>query len=162
MLGDPEFSSRFMAMWSTNMALGIEMMGQQIGRELNEDEVEPVNWAQAEYAKRVSGVEYGRALAAVSQFRRAVRQWWADGWARRVARCRIWMEVGRASWTAVEWDAAGWDSLRADRRVVLHMACAGESRGLRSALRRPARERQTDNQHHGPDQTSLESLLARA
>ncbi|MFN3257458.1 MAG: amidase [Ilumatobacter sp.] len=78
-LEDTSFRSRFMAMWATNMALGIANMGATLGRDLTADEVEPVNWAQAQYAKRVSGVEYGAALAAVSEFRRSVQGWWAEG-----------------------------------------------------------------------------------
>jgi amidase len=79
-LGDQSFTARFMAMWATNMALGIKTMGEWIGRELTEDEVEPVNWAQAMWAKGVSGVEYGAALAAVAEFRRGVQHWWTEGW----------------------------------------------------------------------------------
>lgn len=78
-LADPTFTRRFMSMWGANMALGIEAYGQVIGRPLTEDEVEPVNWAQAEFAAKVSSTEYARSLAAVGEFRRAVQQWWADG-----------------------------------------------------------------------------------
>lgn len=78
-LADGGFSARFMAMWSTNMAVGIDTMGATIGRELTEDDVEPVNWAQAQFARSVSGVEYAEALAATVRFRRALQQWWADG-----------------------------------------------------------------------------------
>ena len=79
-LEDRTFTDRFSAMWATNMALGIEGMGAMIGRELTEDEVEPVNWAQAEFAKLVTGPQYADALAAVAQYRREMQQWWADGW----------------------------------------------------------------------------------
>jgi amidase len=79
-LEDPTFSERFMAMWSTMMALGIDAIGQTIGRALTDDDVEPVNWAQAEFARRVSGPQYAHALYAVMQYRRALHQWWADGW----------------------------------------------------------------------------------
>ena len=77
----PPFTRRFMAMWAVNMAVGIDRMGDLLGRPLTEDEVEPVNWAQAEHAKRLSGVQYAEALVAVMEFRRAVRAWWeVDGW----------------------------------------------------------------------------------
>ena len=79
-LEDPSATSRFMAMWSTNMATGIDALGASIGRELAADDVEPVNWAQAQFAKQVTGVQYAEALAAVSQYRRRMHQWWADGW----------------------------------------------------------------------------------
>ncbi len=79
-LGDSSFTPRFMAMWATNMAVGIDTMSKMAGHELTEDEVEPVNWAQAEFARQLSGVRYAEALAAVLEFRRALHQWWADGW----------------------------------------------------------------------------------
>lgn len=78
-LGDPSFTSRFMSMWGANMALGIEAYGTAIGRPLTADEVEPVNWAQAQFAARVSSTDYARSLAAVGEFRRSVQQWWVDG-----------------------------------------------------------------------------------
>jgi amidase len=79
-LEDAEFTGRFMAMWATNMAVGVAGMGAMVGRELTEVDVEPVNWAQAEFAGRVSGPQYAQSLAAVVQYRRALHQWWADGW----------------------------------------------------------------------------------
>lgn len=79
-LDDPTFGARFGAMWATNMALGIDTMSSMAVRELTADDVEPVNWAQAEFAKGVSGPQYAHALAAVAQFRRRLHQWWADGW----------------------------------------------------------------------------------
>jgi len=79
-LEDPSFTPRFMAMWATNMALGIKVMEQWIGREMTADDIEPVNWAQAEWAKSVSGVEYGSALGAVVEYRRALQSWWTQGW----------------------------------------------------------------------------------
>jgi len=78
-LSDGSFTSRFMAIWATQMAIGIEAYGTTIGRELSEDEVEPVNWAQAQFARQVSAVDYAKSLAAVAEFRRATQQWWADG-----------------------------------------------------------------------------------
>jgi amidase len=79
-LADASFTPRFMAIWATNMALGLEAYGESIGRELTEDQIEPVNWAQAQHARRVSGVDFAKALAAIADFRRVTQQWWADGW----------------------------------------------------------------------------------
>ncbi len=79
-LEDRSFSARFMAMWATMMAVGIDAMGESIGRELTDDDVEPVNWAQAQWARNVTGVQYAQSLAAVSQFRRGLQQWWSEGW----------------------------------------------------------------------------------
>ena len=78
-LADPTFTPRFMSMWGAMMALGLEAYATALGRALTEDEVEPVNWAQAEFASKASSTDYARGLAAVSEFRRSVQQWWADG-----------------------------------------------------------------------------------
>jgi len=78
-LANPEFGRRFGALWSTNMGAGLVRMGEQLGREITVDDVELVNWAQAEFAKSFSGVDYALSLAANVGFRRAVQQWWADG-----------------------------------------------------------------------------------
>lgn len=79
-LEDKSFTPRFMAMWSTMMAVSIDAMGDSIGRKLTEDDVEPVNWALARHADSVTSVEYAEALAAVSEFRRELHSWWTDGW----------------------------------------------------------------------------------
>ncbi|MDW3214556.1 MAG: amidase [Ilumatobacteraceae bacterium] len=79
-LADGSFTARFMSIWATMMAAGIEGYGDTIGRTLTEADIEPVNWAQAEFAKHLSAVDYAKSLAAVAEFRRATQQWWADGW----------------------------------------------------------------------------------
>ena len=79
-LEDSEFPRRFAAMWATVMAVGIEALGTTIGRPMTSDDIEPVNWAQGEYAGHLSATHYAMALAAVGQYRRKVHQWWADGW----------------------------------------------------------------------------------
>jgi amidase len=53
---------------------------QTLGREVTADDIEPVNWVLIERAKRVNAVDYAAALDAVYAFRRALQQWWADGW----------------------------------------------------------------------------------
>ncbi len=79
-LGDPDVSRQFMTMWSANAALGISGMGDMLGRPLTEHEVEPVNWAMAQFAAGASSVDHAAALVAVMRFRRRLRQWWSDGW----------------------------------------------------------------------------------
>ncbi|MGB8860250.1 MAG: amidase family protein [Ilumatobacteraceae bacterium] len=79
-MANPEFSRRFSALWSTNMGVGLARIAAQLGRELAPGEVEPVNQAQADFARSVNGVDYALALSANVDFRRAVQQWWADGW----------------------------------------------------------------------------------
>jgi amidase len=79
-MANPEFARRFGALWSTNMGAGIARIAAQLGRELVPGDVELVNQAQADYARSVNGVDYALALGANVEFRRAVQQWWADGW----------------------------------------------------------------------------------
>ena len=79
-LADASFTPRFMALWAASTALGIEAFGTQLGRTLTADDVEPVNWAQAEFARTYSAVDLATAQAACVDFRRAAQQWWADGW----------------------------------------------------------------------------------
>jgi amidase len=79
-MANPEFARRFGALWSTNMGVAFARVADQLGRQLVPGDVEPVNWAQAEYARSVSGVDYALALAANVEFRRAVQAWWTDGW----------------------------------------------------------------------------------
>lgn len=78
-LADPTIGPRFLAMWAAARAAAVEGLREPLGRAAREDEVEPVNWVQAEYAKGLSAVDYGEALQAVLEFRRATQQWWADG-----------------------------------------------------------------------------------
>jgi amidase len=79
-LEDAEFPRRFGAMWAALMAVGIDALGQTLGRPLTADDVEPVNWAQGQYAANHSAAQYAMALAAVGQYRRHLQGWWADGW----------------------------------------------------------------------------------
>lgn len=70
---------RFMALWAVQAALGRIGLGDLLGRALTEGEMEPVNWLQAEFASRMSGVDHGRSLAEVAAFRRRCQRWWHDG-----------------------------------------------------------------------------------
>ncbi|WP_051062437.1 amidase [Ilumatobacter nonamiensis] len=79
-LEDASFSNRFMAIWATNMSLSIQKLGATLGRELTEDEVEPVNWTMGQFAQHMSATEFAGALAAINEYRRAMQSWWADGW----------------------------------------------------------------------------------
>jgi amidase len=79
-MGDSSFTPRFMAIWGANMAIGIAAYGAALGRDLTEDEVEVVNWAQAEFAEHVTSVEYAKGLAATAEYRREIQGWWTQGW----------------------------------------------------------------------------------
>ncbi len=79
-LEDTALISRFGAMWSTYMGVSLRRFEEQLGRALGEDEFEPMNRVQAEFAAHISAVDYALALSATTHFRRALQSWWADGW----------------------------------------------------------------------------------
>lgn len=79
-LADTTLTKKFMALWCTQMALAIRAISETIGREVTAADVEPVNWTLAQHAQRFSAVDYAAAQSAIYTFRRALQQWWADGW----------------------------------------------------------------------------------
>jgi len=79
-LEDATFGSQFGALWSTNMGVSLRRFEDLLGRPLEADEFEPMNRAQADFAKHFTSVEYALALSAVAQYRRAVQAWWSEGW----------------------------------------------------------------------------------
>jgi amidase len=79
-LEDKTFGSKFGALWSANMGLSRRRFEDQLGRPLKDDELEPLNRVQADFAENFTATDYGLALSAVAQYRRAVQAWWYDGW----------------------------------------------------------------------------------
>ncbi len=79
-LADHSLTRQFMTMWATQMAMAVRGFEATLGRSLGRDEVEPVNWEQAEFAKHHSAVDLAKAQAAAYAFRRAVQAWWSEGW----------------------------------------------------------------------------------
>ena len=80
-LEDPTFTARFMAVWASMMAGGIDACSASLGRDLTSDEVEPVNWAQREWAQALSAMDFNTGMVAIGQYRRDIQSWWdADGW----------------------------------------------------------------------------------
>ncbi len=79
-LADPSLTEKFMAMWATQMAMAARGFSETLGREVTADDIEPVNWVLIQQAQRLTAVDYAAAQAAGWAFRRALQQWWADGW----------------------------------------------------------------------------------
>ena len=52
----------------------------QLGRPLEDRELEPMNRVQAEFAKHFTAVDYALALSGVAQYRRTMQSWWHEGW----------------------------------------------------------------------------------
>lgn len=79
-LTDESTIGQFLTLWATGMAMSLEGCAAQLGRPLEESEVEPVNWAQARHADSLHATDLARAQAAGVAFRRRLQRWWADGW----------------------------------------------------------------------------------
>ena len=79
-LADGTVRDKFMMLWATQMALGARELGRTLGREVTADDIEPVNWALIEAAQQLTAVDYASAQATGYSFRRALQQWWSDGW----------------------------------------------------------------------------------
>lgn len=79
-LADTTLPRQFMALWAAQMAMAAREIGATLGREVTAADLEPVNWALVEQAKQLTAVDYATAQAASWTFRRALQQWWADGW----------------------------------------------------------------------------------
>jgi amidase len=78
-MADATFPPRFGAMWAANQAVSRDSLAALLGRPATSDDIEAVNWAQAEYAARSSAVDYAKSVAAAAMFRRSLAQWWYDG-----------------------------------------------------------------------------------
>ena len=79
-LNDPRAAARFSALWATNMAASRDGLAGLLGRPVTIDDVELMNWSMAEYATRLSALDYANAINAAGAFRRNVARWWTEGW----------------------------------------------------------------------------------
>jgi amidase len=62
------------------MAANRDGLATLIGRDVTIDDIELMNWSMAEYASKLSALDYALATNAAGAFRRRVAQWWEDGW----------------------------------------------------------------------------------
>jgi len=79
-LADTTLAEKFMALWAVQLAMAARGFSETLGREMTADDIEPVNWVFVQQAERLTAVDYAAAQAAGWTFRRALQQWWADGW----------------------------------------------------------------------------------
>lgn len=79
-LEDESLGAKFGAMWSANVGISKRRFEDQLGRPLDEHELEPMNRVQSDFAKHFSAIDYALALAGIAQYRRAMHSWWHEGW----------------------------------------------------------------------------------
>ncbi|MDN5913963.1 MAG: amidase [Pseudonocardia sp.] len=78
-LADPRYRAPIGVLRTVNIGATIAHLAEVLGREVTAADVEPVNWELARQARTVTAVDHARAQAGRARFRRAVHQWWADG-----------------------------------------------------------------------------------
>ena len=79
-LDDRDLARQFMTIWLASATANLNALGNMLGRELTEDDVEPGTWAMAEAGRSATGVGVLQAQDAMHRFRRGTAQWWEAGW----------------------------------------------------------------------------------
>ncbi len=77
--GLDELGWAFNLNWGVNAVLSISHLGEQLGREVTEDDVEPGTWLLAQMGSGQTATDYARAQAVMAAFRRRMAGWWEDG-----------------------------------------------------------------------------------
>lgn len=67
-----------LTIWAVNMQANLVRMGDWIGRELGEADMEPATWGLVTMAREVSGLRLAQAQSAQSRLRRETATWWND------------------------------------------------------------------------------------
>ncbi|MFZ9223859.1 MAG: amidase [Ilumatobacteraceae bacterium] len=78
-MADASFPPRFGAMWATNQAVSRDALATMLGRPVTSDDIELVNWEQAERSSKASAFDYAKSMNAAAAFRRAISEWWHGG-----------------------------------------------------------------------------------
>jgi amidase len=67
-----------MTIWAVNMATNLVRMGNWIGRELGEADMEPATWELVKRARTFTAIDLAQAQAAQAKLRRDAATWWND------------------------------------------------------------------------------------
>ncbi len=76
---NPARLEAFIPIWSAMAASNLAIWGRALGRELGQDDVEPLTWLLADHGHRVDAVAYTDALFAMQSFSRRFMEWWSGG-----------------------------------------------------------------------------------
>ena len=79
-LTDERLLANFAKTWGVNTAFALDQVGELLGRELTEDDVEPATWFSAERGRQTPGTDLLKTQNAQQLFGRAMASWWAGGW----------------------------------------------------------------------------------
>jgi amidase len=78
-LEDPACVANYVRVVTCNVAFALASWGQQVGREVRREDVEPLTWSLAEMGRALSGVDHMQSLGFVHEFGRRVAAWWEGG-----------------------------------------------------------------------------------
>jgi amidase len=67
-----------LTIWAVNMATNLLRMGDWIGRELGEADMEPATWGLVQMAREVPAIKLAQAQATQSRLRRETAAWWSE------------------------------------------------------------------------------------
>ncbi len=76
---ETERMTAFIPIWSAMATANLIAIGRKIGRDVTEDDVEPLTWLLAEAGRTTNGGELMDAFSAMGAFSRRFQQWWSDG-----------------------------------------------------------------------------------
>jgi amidase len=79
-LEDAEFAEHFLTMVAASVAAEITAWGVALGREVANEELEPINQAFVEMGRSVTGPQYLTTVDWLHGFSRRVARWWGEGW----------------------------------------------------------------------------------
>jgi amidase len=77
-LDDPTRMESFGAIWSANAAFAVDRWGKVLGRELGEDDLEPITWFLVSHGRDVTAVEFMTAVDVMQSITRRIARWWDD------------------------------------------------------------------------------------
>ena len=73
-----ELAWAFTVNWSVGAVVSLSTLGEQLGRTVTADDVEPGTWAMAQRGDGYSGPDFSRAQSILGGWRRSMAQWWND------------------------------------------------------------------------------------
>lgn len=77
-LDDPDYIPQFLALWSSNVAAGLDAWGAAGGRPIGPDDVEPLTWALAEMGRSFTGPALLTAIGWLQAHSRRMARFWLD------------------------------------------------------------------------------------
>jgi amidase len=75
---DPAFRDGYWRVFEVHIATELARVGRIVGRELTEDDVEPITWELAEAGRAIDAVTYWEATEGLRTWARRVTGWWTD------------------------------------------------------------------------------------